>query len=227
MTTPPRHIAFIMDGNRRWAKSNMLPVVEGHRRGANTLKDIVKASAERGVEALSFYAFSTENWKRSDEEVMALMKLLRTFLKKEAKFFKENYLRFVHLGNSEDGMLPEDIVSSLAQMQAETSSNKGMSVCIAINYGGRYEILRAVKVSGGDADKFEASLDTAGLPDVDMLIRTSGEQRLSNFLLWQVAYAELFFTQKPWPAFKETDLDEILTAFKSRNRRFGGSNASA
>ena len=227
MTKTPRHIAFIMDGNRRWAKGRMMPAIEGHRRGANTLKEMVEACAKRGVEVASFYAFSTENWKRAEEEVGVLLQLLRNFLKKETKFFKEHNLRFVHLGNTEDGQLPKDIIEDLQTLQADTQSNAGMAVCIAINYGGRDEILRAVKASGGDTEKFEDSLDTAGLPDVDMLIRTSGEQRLSNFLLWQLAYAEFFFVEKAWPAFKADDLDEILDSFGTRDRRFGGTSTPA
>ncbi len=227
MTKTPRHIAFIMDGNRRWARERMMLAIEGHRRGGNTLKEMIEACAKREIDAVSFYAFSTENWKRSEEEVAGLLKLLRDFLKKETKFFKEYGLRFVHLGNTEDGMLPEDIVKGLETLEEETAKNTGMSVCIAINYGGRDEILRAVKASGGDTDTFEASLDTAGLPDVDMLIRTSGEQRLSNFLLWQMAYAEFFFVEKAWPAFNATDLDEILASFHARDRRFGGTSTPA
>ena len=227
MTKTPRHIAFIMDGNRRWAKGRMMPAIEGHRRGANTLKEMVEACAKRGVEVASFYAFSTENWQRAEEEVGVLLQLLRNFLKKETKFFKEHNLRFVHLGNTEDGQLPKDIIEDLQTLQADTQSNAGMAVCIAINYGGRDEILRAVKASGGDTEKFEDSLDTAGLPDVDMLIRTSGEQRLSNFLLWQLAYAEFFFVEKAWPAFKADDLDEILDSFGTRDRRFGGTSTPA
>lgn len=227
MTSMPRHIAFIMDGNRRWAKARILPVVEGHRRGAKTMKAIVEACAKRGFKAASFYAFSTENWKRSEEEVAALMQLLRDFLKREEAFFKENQLRFVHLGNKTDGKLAPDIVASITRLEEETRRNSGMAVCIAINYGARDEILRAVEASGGKAGAFENALDTAGLPDVDLMVRTSGESRLSNFLLWQLAYAEFFFTQKPWPAFDAADLDEILEAFTTRDRRFGGGSLSA
>lgn len=222
MTKSLKHIAFIMDGNRRWAKAQGLPAIEGHRQGMKAMQNVIDACRDEGVEVASFYAFSTENWRRSAEEVDGLVSLMRRFLKRERKRFMQQNLKFVHLGNKWDGKLPQDIVESITSLEADTAHHDGMTVCVALNYGGRDEILRASEKAVQQGGDFAGYLDTAGLPDVDVLVRTGGEKRLSNFLLWQLAYAELFFVDAYWPNFGGGELAEVLMEFDGRERRFGG-----
>jgi undecaprenyl diphosphate synthase len=227
----PDHIGIIMDGNGRWAQERRLPRTEGHREGLKTAKRIVKAAKDFGIRNLSFYAFSTENWKRAQEEVSFLMWLIVEHLGKEFDFYRENNVRVVHSGRK-DG-LPSAVLSEIARIEKDTANNDSIVVNLAINYGGRDEILRAVncaivkKASQGAAlelleEDIRKELDTASLPDPDLIIRTSGEYRLSNFLLWGSAYSELYFSEKYWPDWDADDLRQALDAFGSRQRLFGG-----
>ena len=231
----PRHVAIIMDGNGRWAKTHALRVAQGHRRGTETLRAVIRESSDIGIEALTLYAFSTENWKRSEAEVAALMGLLLEYFTSEIDELDEKNVRIRILGDK-DG-LPVPQREALYQAEARTRKNTGLQLNIAINYGGRQELLRAAKalaqrVENGEkraeeltAEDLEGALYTAGLPDVDLLIRTSGEMRLSNFLLYQCAYAEMTFPTVLWPDFTLADYHAALDAFGSRDRRFGGRNA--
>lgn len=227
----PKHIAIIMDGNGRWAKKRNLNRIEGHKAGVKTVKRIVKAAKKLGVRVLTLFAFSKENWNRPREEVSALMELLKTYLKSDLNELMENDIRVRIIGDIID--LPEEIQRSLKDVVKKTENNKGMELVFALSYGGRAEIVSAVKKILEDVQKgaikpeqfsgdiFEKYLYTAGLPDPDLLIRTSGEYRLSNFLLYQIAYTEIYVTKKLWPDFTGSDLMEAIRNYQKRERRFG------
>lgn len=228
----PRHIAIIMDGNGRWAKLHGKPRVFGHRAGVESVRSIVDTSARLGLKAVTLYAFSTENWKRPQDEVGALMTMLKHFLGKEIKTLQKNNIRFQPIGKIKD--LAEDVRQELANAVEKTKQNTGTILSIALNYGGRAEILEAVKqitenliktgASPADLteDDIEKNLYTHGLPEVDLLIRTSGEMRISNFLLWQLAYSEIFITPTLFPDFRLKNFLEAVLDFQKRERRFGG-----
>ena len=224
----PQHVAVIMDGNGRWAAQRHLPRVEGHRAGIDSVRDIVESSARLGIQVLTLYAFSVENWKRPAMEVSTLMSLLKRYLRLELNTLLRNNIRFQVIGLKE--ALAPDVRSELAAAEEKTAGNSGMLFNIALNYGGRAEIVEAVRrvlASGlrpGDLDeqRFSDFLYTAGQPDPDLLIRTSGEMRVSNFLLWQIAYAEIWVTDTLWPDFRTRDLLEAILAYQKRDRRYGG-----
>lgn len=232
-TSDCKHIAIIMDGNRRWAKNHGMPQSLGHKKGAENVVKITRAMKESGVKYLTLYAFSTENWQRSQEEVDTLMQLLRDYLDKEFKEIMENNVRILFIG--ERNMLTEDIRQKMAKIEKESANNNDLTLCIALSYGSRQEILAAVKqamrlavdkkINSEDMtlDKFSSLLYTADIPDPDILIRTSGEQRISNYLLWQLAYTELFFTNTLWPDFDKAELMDIIQKFSTRERRYGKS----
>lgn len=227
----PRHVAVIMDGNGRWAKNKGLMRVVGHERGSKSVNNIVEASAELGIPYLTLYAFSTENWNRPATEVSTLMKLLVKTLKKEIKTLQENNIRLNAIGCLDD--LPKTVKKELLEVMQNTKENSHMVLTLALSYGSRGEIINAVKEISNkvknniiSADTIDESilnehLYTQILPDVDLLIRTSGEHRISNFLLWQIAYAELYFTKTLWPDFKKNDYYEALINYQKRERRFG------
>ncbi len=228
----PRHIAIIMDGNGRWAKERGLPRTEGHRRGADSVEAIVEACGELGVEFLTLYAFSTENWKRPKTEVAALMKMLQHFIKtKTPKMMKQN-VRLQAIGRLHD--LPQAVQKQLHNSIEQTSQNTGLTLILALSYGAREEIIDGIKslvdsVESGhldkamiDADVFSKHLYTRYYPDPDLLIRTSGEMRLSNFLLWQMSYTEFHVTSVLWPDFRKPALLDALVEYGRRDRRFGG-----
>lgn len=231
-TTVPKHIAIIMDGNNRWAKSKYLPGVAGHKAGATAVRKTVEASIRSGVEVLTLFAFSSENWKRPKAEVDALMTLFMRALKKEVKRLKEHQIRLRVIGDV-SGFSPA-LQAQIAKSEKETIDNTGMHLVIAANYGGRWDITNAVKqlchkVAAGDlaADDIDeqmlaSGLQLADLPDPDLLIRTSGEERISNFLLWQIAYSECVFLPVLWPDFDEKHFEEAITIFQNRQRRYGG-----
>lgn len=232
MENVPQHVAIIMDGNGRWAKKRGLPRNAGHAQGSKAVRKICETAWKCGVKYLTIYAFSTENWSRPKEEIDALMKILRNYLKDAVKQCAENNMRVRIIGDY--SVLPEDMITSIQHLEEVSSGNTGLQFQIALNYGGRDEVLRAVKraaakllaegksVEDMTAEELGGALDTAGLPDPDLIIRTSGEQRLSNFLLWQSAYAELYFTDILWPDFDKKALEEAILYYGSRNRRFGG-----
>ena len=220
----PRHVAIIMDGNGRWAKKRMLPRAMGHKRGVETVRNIVRAAGELGLETLSLYAFSSENWKRPEEEINDLMELMRDFIKSDLDTFAKNDVRLKIIGNYK--ALSPDIVEMLEESIARTSKNSRTTLAVALNYGSQDEMVRAARAAASQgeisASSIEANLDTAGLPPLDLLIRTSGEQRLSNFMLWQAAYAEFWFTETLWPDFSNDELAAALNEFARRERRYGG-----
>lgn len=222
----PRHVAVIMDGNGRWAKKRHLPRVAGHKAGVDSVRSIMESGARLGLEALTLYAFSTENWKRPRAEVDTLFRLLRYTLRNELATMTENDIRLEAIGRLED--LPEAAREELARTMAATAHNRGMRVTLALNYSGRAELVDAVNrlIAAGHTNVTEellaAHLYTASLPEPDLLIRTSGEMRVSNFLLWQIAYAELYVTETLWPDFRQTDLLKAVIAYQKRDRRFGG-----
>ena len=228
----PQHVAIILDGNGRWAKAKGLPRNYGHLEGAKTVEKICEAAWDMGVKYLTVYAFSTENWKRPKEEVDALMKLLRNYMKNCLRTASKNNMVVRVIGDKTG--LDEDIREKIEELEKVSSTNTGLHFQIAINYGSRDEIVRSVRkvmedVKAGkiEADQmdeamFDSYLDTAGIPSPDLLIRTSGEQRLSNFLMWQLAYTEFYFTEVPWPAFTKEDLEKAIEKYNSRDRRFGG-----
>lgn len=224
---PPLHIGIIMDGNGRWAQKRGLARTAGHKEGLETAKKIVKACANAGIKYVTLYTFSTENWKRAQEEVGYLMGLIKGHLRSEFEFYKANGIRIEHLGDLKG--LPEDVQTEIINAKEETKNFTGLTVVLAINYGGRDEIIRSVKKiieKQIDSDSLtEKSIsdnfDIPELPDVDFLIRTGGEKRLSNFLLWHSAYAELCFTDTLWPDYTEDELIENLNEFYNRTRRFG------
>ena len=220
----PRHVAIIMDGNGRWAKKRMLPRAMGHKRGVETVRNIVRAAGELGLETLSLYAFSSENWKRPEEEINDLMELMRDFIKSDLDTFAKNDVRLKIIGDYK--ALSPDIVEMLEESIARTSKNSRTTLAVALNYGSQDEMVRAARAAASQgeisASSIEANLDTAGLPPLDLLIRTSGEQRLSNFMLWQAAYAEFWFTETLWPDFSKDELAAALNEFARRERRYGG-----
>jgi undecaprenyl diphosphate synthase len=223
----PQHIAIIMDGNGRWAESRHLPRVEGHRAGIDAVRDTVETSARLGISVLTLYAFSVENWKRPDTEIRALMSLLKHYLRLELKTLLRNNIRFNVIGQR-DRLSPE-IRNELQRAEARTTTNTGMLFNIALSYGGRAEIVDAAKrlIRDGvdpealDETVFASRLYTAGQPDPDLLIRTSGEMRVSNFLLWQIAYAEIWVTEARWPDFRARHLLDAVVDYQKRDRRYG------
>jgi undecaprenyl diphosphate synthase len=221
----PAHVGIIMDGNGRWAKSRGLPRTEGHREGLKVAKRIVQAAEDLGIKYLSFYVFSTENWKRTTDEVGFLMGLIKQHLSAELDFYRANRVRVLHSGNPAG--LPADIVEEIRAVVADTALFDRMTVNLAINYGGRDEIVRAARrlaASGTvpSEESLRGAMDHPELPYPDLIIRTSDEMRFSNFLLWESAYAELWFTAKLWPDFGPEDLAEAVEAYKGRERRYGG-----
>lgn len=228
----PQHIAIILDGNGRWAKAKGMPRNYGHAQGSKNVERICEEAWRMGIKYLTVYAFSTENWSRPDSEVAALMKLLRNYMKTCLKTAAKNDMKIRVIGDIEP--LDEDIKSRIRELEAATVNNGGLNFTIALNYGSRDEITRAARRMAKDCtegkldpgsineDVFESYLDTHDIPDPDMMIRTSGEQRLSNYLLWQLAYAEFYFTDVPWPDFTKDELVKAIEEYNNRHRRFGG-----
>ncbi len=221
----PKHIAIIMDGNGRWAKEQGLKRTAGHEKGAKVVREITTHCAKLGIKYLTLYAFSTENWTRPKLEVEYLMKLLEKYLLNELSTYLENNIRFRAIGDR--AKFSKKLQEIINTTEEKTKNNTGLTQVLALNYGSRDEIVRAVKRLNEkklevSEKNIESCLDTAGIPDVDLLIRTSGEVRISNYLLWQCAYAEMFFTPTYWPEFNTNELDDILSDFKKRERRFGG-----
>ncbi|MDB9318659.1 isoprenyl transferase [Nodularia spumigena] len=227
----PKHVAVIMDGNGRWAKRQGLPRIMGHKRGVDALKDLLRCCKDWGIQALTAYAFSTENWKRPQEEVDFLMTLFQRVLRQELREMVEENVQIQFVGNLD--ALPRSLQAEISRSMAETSHNRAIRFTVATNYGGRQEILQACraiaqKVQQGviqpddiDEQLFERHLYTAGITDPDLLIRTSGEMRLSNFLLWQMAYGEIYITDALWPDFDRNEFHRALCAYQQRERRFG------
>ncbi len=227
----PKHVAVILDGNGRWAKEKGKPRNFGHVQGSKTVEDMCEIMYNRGIEYFTVYAFSTENWNRPSDEVSLLMNLLRDYMKNCIKRATKNNMCVRVIGDKTK--LAEDIKKSISDLEEATKNNTGLKFTIAINYGSRDEIVRAVKALSGKVQNGELSLediteeaiakelDTAGLPDPDLMIRTSGEQRISNFLLWQLAYTEFYFTPVYWPDFNAEELEKALEAYNNRNRRYG------
>ena len=224
----PRHIAIIMDGNGRWAKKRNLPRVEGHRAGSESVREVVETCARIGIKYLTLYAFSKENWKRPRSEISTLWRLLEDYLKKDYKVLEENQLRLKVIGQRE--ALPATVRRELARVENLTKDYDRMTIVLALNYGGRAEIVEAVKkivhdnnteINTLDEDQFSRYLFTAEIPDPDLLIRTSGEMRVSNFLLWQIAYSEIWITPEYWPDFRKKHLLQALVDYQRRERRFG------
>ncbi|MBB3858962.1 undecaprenyl diphosphate synthase [Novosphingobium hassiacum] len=219
-----RHVAIIMDGNGRWAKKRMMPRAFGHKRGVDTVREICRAARGMGLEALTLYAFSSENWKRPADEIADLMGFLRMFIRNDLDEFVANNVRLRIIGDYH--VLAPDIVEMIEDAIARTAANTGTTLAVALNYGSQQEIARAAARAAEKGpitpEAIEAELDTACLPPLDLLIRTSGEIRLSNFLLWQAAYAEMWFTEVLWPDFTPAHLREALDQFAARERRFGG-----
>jgi len=234
-TGTPRHIAIIMDGNGRWAREKKLPRTMGHREGIKRVKEIVRAAGELGLKVLTLFAFSTENWTRPKNEVNVLLRSLVVFLGRELNALIKDNVRFLWIGRRDS--VPGYVLKSIEEAEEKTRHNSGLTVVLAFNYGARQEIVDALKKIGKDLlehslsldsvdeDLFSSYLYTKGLPDPDLLIRTSGEMRLSNFLLWQASYAELYFPKKYWPDFKKEDLVKAIRFYKRRERRFGGIGA--
>lgn len=228
----PRHVALILDGNGRWAKKRGLPRTMGHKEGCKTVEKTVEIAARMGIEYLTVYGFSTENWKRSSEEVGALMQLFRYYMVRLLKIARENNVRVRMIGDRR--RFDEDIIEGINRLERETKENTGLTFVIAVNYGARDEITRAVSRLAADCvdgklrteeiteDVVASYLDTAGMPDPDLLIRTSGEIRLSNYLLWQLAYTEIYVTECLWPDFNEEELKRAIVQYNKRERRFGG-----
>ncbi len=233
----PRHVAIIMDGNGRWAAKHGLPRLEGHRRGVEALRRTVRAAIELGIGYLTIYSFSSENWRRPAQEVGDLFSLLRLFVRRDLADLNARAVKVRFVGSRKG--LPSDIAGLLDEAENLTGANGGLTLVVAFNYGARQEILAAARAIANaaldgrldprdlDEERFESFLDTTGIPDPDLLIRTSGEQRLSNFLLWQSAYAELVFMPILWPDFDRAALEAALKEFRSRDRRFGGLGAPA
>ena len=224
MLNIPNHIAIIMDGNGRWAKGKNRPRVFGHKAGADTLRKIVKYCGNIGVKYLTVYAFSTENWKRSQEEVSALMTLFKTYINSEKKMLLENKVRFIVSGREEG--VSESLLKAIRELEKETSKDYKMTLNIAFNYGGRAEIIDAIKKAREmDEEITEENFSKFlynDIPDPELIIRTSGEFRISNFLLWQLAYSEIYITDVYWPDFDEKELDKAIESYNKRERRFGG-----
>ena len=227
----PKHIAIIMDGNGRWAEKRLLNRIAGHRIGIKRAKEAIRCCTELGIQALTLYAFSTENWSRPKREIKALMALMKRFLRAEGKNLVRNNIRLKTIGNIED--LPQDVGEVIKEFMLKTKNNTGMILNAALSYSGRNEIIRAVRKIAGDVKQeklttrqineatFSRYLYTSGVPDPDLLIRTSGELRISNFLLWQMAYTEIYVTDILWPDFTEKDLMNAIVNFQKRERRFG------
>lgn len=228
----PEHVAVIMDGNGRWAKKRGVPRAIGHKEGCVTLENMVKAASEMGIRYFTVYGFSTENWKRSEEEVGALMQLIRYYMVRLLKIASENNVKVKMIGDKY--RFAKDIIEGIDRLVEGTKDNTGLIFVIAINYGGRDEIVRAARklvsdfrnsdldVNQINEEAFASCLDTWGIPDPDLLVRTSGELRLSNYLLWQLAYTELYVTDCLWPDFNKEELEKAVIAYNSRERRFGG-----
>ncbi len=226
-----KHIAIIMDGNGRWAKKRAMPRTFGHKEGAKNVVELVKSMKESGIEYLTLYAFSTENWNRSKDEVSALMNLLSQYLDNELKEIMQNNVKVMFIG--ERYMLDKNILEKMEYIENESKNNSNLTLCIALSYGSRHEIINAVKetakmvinkeidIEDLTQELFAKNLYTNSIPDPDILIRTSGEQRISNYLLWQLAYTELFFTDTYWPDFKKDELLNIIEQFNRRERRYG------
>ena len=227
----PKHIAIIMDGNRRWAKAHKMPVKLGHKKGAEAIEKVVKYANKIGIKYMTAYAFSTENWKRSEEEVSALMSLLRYYLDDYSERADMENIKVTIIGEREG--LNSKLQASIERVMKKTENNTGINFIICLNYGGRLEITRAVQkivqevkdglinISDIDEDTISNHLYTANVPDPDLMIRTSGELRTSNFLPWQLVYTEFLFVDKYWPDFNESDLDEAIKVYQTRNRKFG------
>ncbi len=231
LTRLPRHVAVIMDGNGRWAQKRHLPRIAGHRSGTQSARTTIETCARLKIEALTLYAFSVENWRRPKTEIDFLMQLLREYLKKEMPLLQKNEIRMRFLGRIDE--LPAGVQKDVREAMEKTAGNKGMVLCVALNYGGRAEIVDAMNAILADRnghgapdkvteEQLSQHLYTEGLPDPDLLIRTSGEMRVSNFLLWQIAYAEIFVTETLWPDFNRARLLEALVEFQKRERRYGG-----
>ncbi|MFM7243894.1 MAG: isoprenyl transferase [Planctomycetaceae bacterium] len=232
----PRHVAIIMDGNGRWAQSRGLPRVEGHRNGVASVRRITEHCVRRGIDQLTLYCLSSENWRRPETELRFLMHLLEQYMVEERALLMRQRVRLAIIGRREG--IPDDTLAAMDGTVELCAANDGMRLCLAINYGSRGEIADAARRLARDAaagrldpesideDTVAARLDTAGMPDPDLLIRTAGEMRISNFLLWQISYAELWVTPVAWPDFEERHLDEALAAFATRDRRFGGLSPS-
>lgn len=224
----PQHIGYILDGNRRWAKKHGLPTYEGHLAGYNALKDVIEATAETGVKYISFYTFSTENWNRAEEEVRGLMKLIRRLFAGDLKQLVKDGYRLVVLGGKEN--LPSDIIEMIDKAEAASRDGTKATLAMCFNYGGQQEIVRAAQkaIESGIAPSeltttnFVQFLDHPDVPPCDLIVRTSGEQRLSNFMLWRSAYSELLFLDKFWPEMTKADISAILEEYQQRARRFGG-----
>lgn len=223
----PQHVGVIMDGNGRWAKKRGLPRTAGHKEGLEVAKKIVKAASEIGIKYITLYTFSTENWKRTQEEVGYLMGLIKGHLRAEFDFYKQNKIRIQHIGDL--NALPKEVQSEIIAAKKDTEHFTGLTVILAINYGGKDEIVRSVKklfestknVNNITEESISKNFDFPELPDMDLLIRTGGEMRLSNFLLWQSAYAELVFTDTLWPDYDKLEFIEDIKQYEKRNRRFG------
>jgi undecaprenyl diphosphate synthase len=227
----PRHLAIIMDGNGRWAQRRGLPRVEGHRRGAVAVREVVRAAREVGLRALTLYAFSSQNWQRPHEEVGTLMQLLRDYVIDERDEIMDNGIRLIAIGDVD--RLPDFVKEPLETLMRDSAGNRQMTLCLALSYGGRESLVSttralcelvargALKPEDITEDRISAALQTGGLPQLDLLVRTSGEERLSNFLLWESAYAELYFTETFWPDFGKNELYQALDSYRQRERRFG------
>ncbi|MDE6904399.1 MAG: isoprenyl transferase [Lachnospiraceae bacterium] len=232
MLKVPNHVAIILDGNGRWAKSKGMPRNYGHTMGAKNVEGVCRAAYDMGIRYLTFYAFSTENWSRPDSEVEAIMSLLESYLKNCQKIAKKNNMRVRVIGDL--SRLDEKFRNNIKALEENSKTYDGLCLTIAINYGSRDEMVRGMKKMTRDVlegklevediseEKFSSYLDTAELPDPDLLIRTSGEMRLSNYLLWQLAYSEFYFTDTPWPDFHEKELRQAVEAYSARDRRYGG-----
>lgn len=225
-TKVPRHIGYILDGNRRWAKKHGLPTYEGHLAGYNALKDIVEATADAGVKYISFYSFSTENWSRAEDEVRGIMKLVRMLFKTDMKELVKKGFKLVVLGGREN--VPDDICKMIDEAEVASAQGTRATLAMCFNYGGQQEIIRAAQraVEAGETEldeaKFAEYLDHPDIPPCDLIVRTSGEQRLSNFMLWRSAYSEFLFLEKLWPDMRKEDVTAIIEEYNRRSRRFGG-----
>jgi undecaprenyl diphosphate synthase len=232
----PRHVAIIMDGNGRWARARGLPRSEGHRRGVEALRRAVRFASRRGIRFLTLFSFSSENWSRPQDEIQDLFKLLRDFIRSDFAELKANQVRIRVIGNRLG--LPDDIRVLIGSVESETAENAGLQLMVAFNYGARDEIVRAARQIAGevargslrvddiDQARFEAALDTAGIPDPDLILRTSGEKRISNFLLWQGAYSEFIFSSEYWPDFGDEQFAAALSEYALRERRYGGTGVA-
>jgi len=231
----PKHVAFIMDGNGRWAKQRGINRTFGHREGVKRVKEIIEGAAKLGIKTITFFAFSTENWSRPKSEVDALMRYLDNFLDKEINRMHKNNVRFVTIGRNDP--IPKFLQTKIEKAQEKTKNNNGLTVVLALNYGGRQEIVDAAKkfakdtliksnIEALDENKFRQYFYAPDISDPDLLIRTSSEMRISNFLLWQLSYSEFYFSSKNWPDFKIEDLKEAITEYQRRERRFGSINVN-